>query len=53
LALLTQSTVTVHLPTPAATPHLGEREVTISLLHVSKLEPILPAAPSSGNGSAG
>jgi hypothetical protein len=45
-----RSTITVELPDPSLPIPLGERSVTIALLHITKIEPILPAFTPSTNG---
>jgi hypothetical protein len=48
---VTTSTLELHLPNPESGSALPERQVTLALLHITKLEPIPPAATPSGNGA--
>ncbi len=47
-----QSTMTLITPVSGATLPLAQPTVTIALLHITKIEPLVPEAPS-GNGSPG
>jgi hypothetical protein len=41
-ALVTRSTVTIYFPDPNDAGYLAERRIILSLLHLTKLEPLAP-----------
>jgi hypothetical protein len=50
LAMVGQSTVTIHVPSTNLLLPVGLQEVIIALLHITRLEPLPPTASASGNG---
>ncbi len=50
-AILTQSTIPVNLPAPGnpSLPLLGEQEIIIALLHITKIVLLPRTSPSNGN----
>jgi hypothetical protein len=46
--MLGRSTVTFDVPAPGATLPLAHSSVIIALIHITKLEPILPGAAGNG-----
>jgi hypothetical protein len=51
LVIVGQHVLELNVPIPGADPTLGEQQVDIALIHVTRLEPILPGTAPSANGN--